>query len=338
MNVLVTGGTGTVGRLTVARLIRHGHAVRVIGLEDEADITIAGGEYRTCDINDYAALCRQVEGIEGIVHLAAIPNPGGGSCDEIFRVNCAGTFNLYQAAAEAGIKRVVSASSINALGFNFGVVPFELSYFPLDEGHPCITSDAYSFSKGILEDTAAYFWRRDGISGVSLRLPGVRDPDRAGGTGRGAQVKKTYEEMLALPKDQLRERVGQIWEASRQMRSQRAYEQRRHRQADTKPDIPAEQIRIRRMVGGLTNFWSAVHAEDVAQAFEKGLTAVYTGSHPLFVNAANNRLGLPTEELARLFYPQVTQRTRPLLGAESLVSNDRARQLIGFEPECNEWD
>ena len=152
MNVLVTGGTGTVGRRCVARLVRAGHSVRVIGLDENL-------------------------GIDGVVHLAAIPNPAGGTA--IFHINCTDTFNVYQAAAEEGMKRVVSASSINALGFNFGVKAFQLYYFPIDEKYPQQTTDAYSLSKKILEGTTEYFSWRDGISGVCLSLPAVRDPDDA---------------------------------------------------------------------------------------------------------------------------------------------------------------
>ena len=177
MNVLVTGGTGTVGRRCVARLVRAGHSVRVIGLDEGLEID--GAEFRRCDITDYNALREQLKGIDGVVHLAAIPNPAGGTAPAIFHINCTGTFNVYQAAAEEGIKRVVSASSINALGFNFGVKAFQLSYFPIDEKHPQQTTDAYSLSKQMLEETAEYFSRRDGISGVCLRLPAVRDPDDA---------------------------------------------------------------------------------------------------------------------------------------------------------------
>ena len=133
MNVLVTGGTGTVG----------------------LDQTLE---------------------IDGVVQLAALPNPTGGTAPDIFHINCTDTFNVYQAAAEEGIKRAVSASSINALGSNFGVKAFQLSYFPIDEKHPQQTTDAYSLSKQILEETAEYFSRRDGISGVCRRLPAVRDP------------------------------------------------------------------------------------------------------------------------------------------------------------------
>ena len=105
-------------------------------------------------------------------------------------MNGTGTYNVYQAAAEESIKRIVSASLINALGFNFGVQPFAHSYFPLDEQHPVQTTDVYSLSKQFLEETAMYFWRRDGSSSVCLRLPAVHDPDdkeraqRMGGQGQ----------------------------------------------------------------------------------------------------------------------------------------------------------
>ena len=133
MNVLVTGGTGTVG------------------------------------------LDQNLE-IDGVVQLAAIPNPAGGTAPDIFHINCTGTFNVYQAAAKEGMKWGVSASSINALGFNFGVKAFQFSYFPIDEKYLQQTTEAYSLSKKILEETTEYFSWRDGISGVCLSLLGVRDP------------------------------------------------------------------------------------------------------------------------------------------------------------------
>ena len=171
MRILVTGGTGRVGQTAVHHLLSQGHQVHVIGLDESFELE--GATYARCDIDDYEALCAHAEGREGIVHLAAIPFPGGGTPEKLFDVNCTGTFNVYQAAATAGIKRVVSASSINALGFNFGTVHFDIEYFPIDEAHLDFTTDAYSFSKRILEETAAYFWRREAISGVQLRFPFV---------------------------------------------------------------------------------------------------------------------------------------------------------------------
>jgi nucleoside-diphosphate-sugar epimerase len=332
MNVLVTGGTGTVGRLTVARLVRDGHTVRVIGLDDCLEID--GAEYAQCDINDFGALRRQVKGMEGIVHLAAIPHPAGGSADRIFQVNCGGTFNVYQAAAEAGIKRVVCASSINALGFNFGVTPFRLSYFPIDEAHETQTTDAYSLSKQITEDTAAYFWRRDGISGVCLRLPFVYDPDNAAQRRFGGGYHERFAELMAMDGEERAAYARAVWSQCEEMRQQRVAEKPRPKLGSQAFGPEQEEaFARRRMVMGATNFWTVIHAEDSAQAFAKGLAARYEGAHPLFVGQAENRTGVDSEELLHLFFPDVAKRTCPLKGRESLVSIQKARQLIGFEPE-----
>ena len=55
-------------------------------------------------------------------------------------------------------------------------------------------------------------------------------------------------------------------------------------------------------------------------------------------NTANDD-GIESEALVRMFYPEVQARTRPLQGTETLVSIDKARALLGFEPEYSirEW-
>ena len=87
------------------------------------------------------------------------------------------------------------------------------------------------------------------------------------------------------------------------------------------------------LIAGRSNFWTNIHAEDAAQALEQGLLANYEGSHPLFVNDSHNSTGVSSETLAQVFFPEVTQRTHPLVGTEALVSIQKARDLIGFEPE-----
>jgi len=57
------------------------------------------------------------------------------------------------------------------------------------------------------------------------------------------------------------------------------------------------------------------------------------GCQPLFVSDAYNAAGVESESLARLFYPEVKERRVALEGAQSLVSIEKARRLIGFEPE-----
>lgn len=326
MNVLVTGGTGNVGRAAVARLVQHGHRVRVLGRR--AGITIAGAEYRSCDITDFDCLGEQMQDMEAVVHLAAIIHPSLGPGQEIFRVNCTGTYNVYRAAADHGIQRVVCASSINALGYNFGIKNFALCYFPMDEEHPTYTTDPYSFSKQIMEETAAYFWRREGISSVCLRLPAVYEVTaEAQSVLREfvASSKKAYAELMALPRAQQAARARQVVEGFERLRVERAWEHPSRDFGMHRPDAP--------LMFGRSNFWTSIDARDSAQAIEKGLLADYQGSFALFINDSHNFAGVETEALAQIFFPEVQARKRPLQGTESLVSIDKARALLGFEPE-----
>lgn len=327
MKVLVTGGTGNVGRAAVARLVEHGHAVTVIGRRPRLEIE--GAAYAQCDINDFAALSEQMRGMEGVVHLAAIPHPSMAPGEEIFRVNCEGTFNVYRAAANAGIRRVVSASSINALGYNFGIKNFDLGYFPMDEAHPSFTTDPYSFSKQVMEEIGAYFWRREGVSSVFLRLPAVFEMEGEA-TARVRAfldgVREQTEALLALPEAERREQVTAIVGGFEMLRAQRAWE---------KPDSwrNLREIPNSMAMFGRSNFWASIDARDSAQAIEKGLLADYEGSHPVYVNDSHNFAGVPTATLVEIFFPDVTTWKRPVTGTETLVSIDKVRKLLGFEPE-----
>ena len=331
MRILLTGGTGNVGKAAVARLVAHGHDVRVIGRR--SGFEIPGAEYAVCDVTDYPSLRKNVAGCEAIVHLAALPSPGSGTSEEVFRVNAAGTYNLFQAAAEEGIKRVVQASSINALGLFYGVKPASPQYFPMDEDHPSVTTDAYSFSKTVVEEIGRYYWRREGISSVALRLPGVwAAAHRDHNAGQQAIVSGIVDRLQAMPEADRRRLVVDARSAFHEARGRGAMERRDgwRRMWDGAPLSPQEMSTL---MGGAYNFWTLIDERDSAQAIEKGLTAAYEGSHPLFVHDSRNSAGIESETLARLFFPEVTARKRPLAGIETLISIDRARELIGFEPE-----
>jgi NAD(P)-dependent dehydrogenase (short-subunit alcohol dehydrogenase family) len=333
MKILVTGGIGLVGRPVVARLLRHGHTVKVI--DRKPDVIIEGAEVVQCDITDFNAVREQMKGMEGVIHLAAIPYPGGATGPDIFKINCNGTYNVFEAAAVEGIRRVVCASSINALGFNYGVKPFDISYFPIDENHPPFTTDPYSFSKQITEEIAAYYWRREGISSVCFRLPAVieinqnQPPDWADQFIH--QYQSTFNTLLALPAGEQASEVNRLWQIYDQLRAERAFEQpwngeEEPPQSDTDP--LAALIRF-----GPSDFWTLITTEDSAQAFEKALFASYEGSHPLFVCEDNNFTGIRSEDLVRVFFPEAKSRTHVLDGTESLVNTRKAKDLIGFEPE-----
>ncbi|MCU0522378.1 MAG: NAD(P)-dependent oxidoreductase, partial [Anaerolineae bacterium] len=210
MHILVTGGMGAVGRPTVQWLLDRGHTVRVLDLK--VDRPIDGAECLEGDITDFTSLGPMMAGIDGVIHLAAIPDPDLGPEHTIFKVNVGGTFNIYRAAADAGIGRVVCASSINALGYNYGITfpEGQLRYFPIDEAHPTYTTDPYSFSKRTIEDIGAYFYRREGITSVFLRYPAVYDTQAEDGSMLLEFVVECREEtaaFMALPEPERSRRV-----------------------------------------------------------------------------------------------------------------------------------
>lgn len=331
MNILITGGLGGVGRPLVQRLLRHGHAVRVLDLAIEP--CIANVECVAGDVTDFATVREHVRDMDAIIHLAALTHPAAGPAHEIFRINCAGTFNIYDAAAQEGIRRVVCASSINALGFNFGMKPFAIEYFPLDEAHPSYTTDAYSFSKRVVEDIADYFLRRDGITGTQLRMPfvyGSRSGMQAVFKQFFARAQQALNEFQQLPEAEQQARAARIVAERDQQRtlrlSEKPWDQREDRRS------PEEMEPLMSLMAGYTDFWAVLSGEDAAQAFELSVTANYEGSHPLYVCEDRNSVGVASEKLATLFFLHAA-RKRPLADDVALVSIEKARQLIGFAPK-----
>jgi nucleoside-diphosphate-sugar epimerase len=324
VKILVTGGIGNVGTAVIARLSSHGNEVTVIGRRP--GMTVPGARYRSCDITDIDALVEATKGHDAIVHLAAYGNPGMGTPDVIFRVNCQGTMNVYEAAARCGIRRVVTASSINALGYGFGVKEWSYEYFPVDEDHPTFATDAYSFSKNVVEDIGTFWWRRDGISGTCLRLPAVAMPPGSGEEHIRSWTGCMRAEFAKLKEMPAAERARTLddWMA----RLARARELR----AFENPNNPGFYNDIPLMIAR-QDLWTAVDDRDAAQGVEKSLTVPYEGCHTLFLNDSHNWAGIPSADLAAMFYPKVKTWKRRLVGTESLVSIERARKLLGYEPE-----
>ena len=320
----MTGGAGRVGAAVLRRLSGAGYDLTVIGRRKDA--RPAAGRYVPCDVADVETLVPLLRGVGAVVHLAALPSPGYPP-QEVFQNNAAGSFALYEAAARAGVHRVVTASSINALGYNWGVRSFALSYLPLDEQHPLEATDAYSFSKQVTERIADYAWRRDGISGVCLRLPYVAaevQSSREHVQKHAAACRASWEALLRLSADQRAEKARE-WIAHRQahMAARKA-----EGAGPGEPYVFPDPLTFLR-----TDFWTRIDERDSAQAIEKAIVGDYEGSHPLFVNDTHNVTGVPSLELARLFFPEAVLHEERLQGCSSLVSIDAARALLGFEPE-----
>lgn len=111
--ILVTGGTGFVGRRVVALLAAAGKRMRALTRsESVASALPEGVEGAVGDVLDGDALRRAMEGVEAVVHLVAVIREQGALTFE--RVNYEGTVGVLAAAQAAGVRRIVCASTIGA--------------------------------------------------------------------------------------------------------------------------------------------------------------------------------------------------------------------------------
>ena len=172
MKVLITGGSGRIGRYTVQAMVDAGHSVTSV---DVAPGVVPGVPSLLVDLTDagqvYGALARAQA--EAVIHLGAWANDGRVPDTRTYGDNVRGTFNVFQACADLGIRRVVSASSHQV----YGTAIAPPLYVPIDEAHPLRPAAAYPLSKIAGEQAAAYFNDPKGLEILSFRLLGIRTPD-----------------------------------------------------------------------------------------------------------------------------------------------------------------
>ena len=172
--VLVTGGAGRLGRYVVAELAGH---CRVTVLDRD------GGAARPVDcpvdVLDLAALGRAVRGHDAVVHLAAIDSSVTAPPEAVFDTNVRGTWNVLQAAREAGVRKVVVCSSVSATGIDYTNPGLPPLYLPIDENHPLRPSQAYGLSKELGEAVARSFARRGEMEVLCLRPAWILFPESA---------------------------------------------------------------------------------------------------------------------------------------------------------------
>jgi len=113
MRILVTGSSGRVGRAVYVRLLRDGHDVRGLDRSPASTADVVG------DIRDPAVLRRALEGIDAVVHTAALHAPHVGFVDEALfhEVNVEATVALARLAIERGIRRLVFTSTTALYGY-----------------------------------------------------------------------------------------------------------------------------------------------------------------------------------------------------------------------------
>jgi nucleoside-diphosphate-sugar epimerase len=172
MRIAVTGSEGKLGRATTARLRADGH--EVIGFDLAG---AAGVGFTRVDLTDYGqtldallGVTARHEGLDALVHLAAIPVNGLVPDAATFENNMMVSFHVHFAALRAGIRTIVTASSITAMGFPFDVPPPAL---PVDETY-MRAFNTYGLGKVLEEQMAAQLtgWHPD-TSITALRFTNV---------------------------------------------------------------------------------------------------------------------------------------------------------------------
>ena len=177
MRIALTGSTGKLGTVVARELRSSGHTV--IGMDV---VGARGPGFVQVDLTDYGqvvdaltAVNDRHDGVDALVHLAAIPAPGIRSDVATFHNNIAATFNVFWAAARLGITRIVYASSETVLGLPFDAPP---PYIPVDEEYAPRPESVYSLVKVLEERMAQELvrWRPE-LSITALRFSNVMVPE-----------------------------------------------------------------------------------------------------------------------------------------------------------------
>jgi nucleoside-diphosphate-sugar epimerase len=273
MRIAVTGSSGKLGRPTAELLRRQGH--EVLGLDRGGD---PGFGFTRVDLADYGqtldsmlGVTARHDGLDAVVHLAAIPVNGMVPDAALFHQNMSVTFNVLHAALRARIRTIVYASSINVLGFPFTEPP---AYLPLDEDSPLRANNTYGLAKVAEETIAAQLvrWEPD-LSVTALRFTNVtRDGEYQGFAARHAD-----------------------------------------------PDYRRDLV------------WSYVDARDGAAAISLAVEQAAPGFRTYNIAASDTGLSIPSRDLVAGAFPGVP--LREIGEFETLMSVDRARTELGFEPK-----
>jgi nucleoside-diphosphate-sugar epimerase len=160
MTVVVTGGSGRLGRSVLRRWLRTEHDV--VNL-DRVPSGVDGATDIALDLTDHAAVGATFDRLqpEIVIHLAAIAVPFSAPEQEILLTNTAMTYAVLTAAAASGARYVLASSSPTVLGYG-APAGWRPERLPLDETAPRAPWNAYALSKLVIEAIVEMCARRDG--------------------------------------------------------------------------------------------------------------------------------------------------------------------------------
>ena len=197
-HVLVTGGCGLIGSATVDVLLQHKVAqVTVLDNLVRGQLSNLNQAFKdrrvrwlNADIRDAAAVRRAMDGVDAVVHLAALRITAcAAEPREALQVMCDGSFNVVEAAQAARVRKVVAASSASVYG--------QADHFPTAESHHPWNNDTwYGACKVMLEGLLKSYHAMHGLPSVALRYFNVYGP-RMDTHGKYTEVLVRWMERIA---------------------------------------------------------------------------------------------------------------------------------------------
>jgi nucleoside-diphosphate-sugar epimerase len=195
MSILITGGTGFLGRHLVRHMLAAGEKDLVVldAVPNMQAITDISSQIKVVpgDVLEVTSLIDTISKykIEGIIHLAYLLGTGGiRNPLPSINVNCIGTTNIFEAARLTGVKRVVYMSSVAVFPMRYTLGGPELS-----EDDPPAPDSVYGACKLFNEHIASYYANAYGLDPIGIR------PTSVFGEGRGHRRGAEPDHFMVLP-------------------------------------------------------------------------------------------------------------------------------------------
>ena len=178
--ICLTGAAGKAGRVAVDVLLDQGYEVLATDIAPPPATLPAPGSrpgftYTRGDLTEYGDAVELLAGVDAVVHLANIPAPRLFPPARTFNTNAVMNSNVFLAAIQNKLEKVVWASSETTLGLDFEKEP--PWYAPMDEDHYPRPTTTYSLSKVVGETEATHLAQWSGIPFIALRLSNVLYPE-----------------------------------------------------------------------------------------------------------------------------------------------------------------
>src|SRR5574339_430638 len=208
MRLLITGINGLIGTI-LHRALREQH--EVYGLDQEGPFS---DRVVTADIAEYgqlAGVLRRFRPLEAIIHLAGDPSVNA-TWESVLRANIIGTRNIFEAARELEVPRVIFASSNHTTGAYQGFEPESYTFTEpeprkISPQDPVRPDSEYGVSKVFGEAIARYYCDRWGVEAICLRIGAVLKDDDPTKDPQNRRIWLSHRDLVQLVEKSLTTKV-----------------------------------------------------------------------------------------------------------------------------------